>query len=438
MSRIAVIGGGVAGLYAAWHLAGPDARGIHRGHEVTLIEAKGRPGGHADTHRVQAPGMPEPLDVDSGFIVFNHAHYPHFSAWLDRLGVASHASDMSFGVTCEASGLEYNATDLDSLFCQRRNLISPRFLGMVADILKFYRRAPALVDRLDDSVTLGDWLDSEPGFGRAFADDHLVPMASALWSSPDRRVRRFPMKYLLEFMRNHDMLQVDDRPQWRTVTGGSQRYVEAATESFGGRLLVDSPARCVVRTGQGVTVHLDDGTIEADHVVLACHADQALALLGESASATERDVLSKFEYEDNDTVLHTDATRMPKHRKAWAAWTVRRDASAGDESRRTADRAAISYWMNRLQGLPDEVPLIVSLNQTGRIDPDRILARRAYRHPVYGPEMRRAQLRIGEIDGVDRVSFAGACWGWGFHEDAVRSAVRVVNDLSGEARDVAA
>ncbi|MBY6205615.1 FAD-dependent oxidoreductase [Halomonas denitrificans] len=432
MSRIAVVGGGVAGLYAAWHLS-KDPQ-----HDVTLIEANGRPGGHADTHRVQAPGMAEPVDVDSGFIVFNHRHYPHFSAWLERLGVASHASDMSFGISCERTGLEYNATTLNTLFCQRRNLFSPRFLGMVGDILKFYRRAPRLLDGMDDTLTLGDWLDGPSGLGRAFADDHLIPMASALWSSPSATVRRFPMRYLLEFMRNHDMLQVDGRPEWRTVTGGSQRYVEAAVDSFDGTLCVDSPVRAVRRMGQGVVIRLDDGAIEADHVVLACHADQALALLGESASATERDVLSKFRYEDNDTVLHTDATRMPKHPKAWAAWVVRRDAGGNDDG--TDERASISYWMNKLQGLPDDVPLIVSLNQTERIDRARILKRRAYRHPVYDPEMVRAQQRIGEIDGIDRVSFAGACWGWGFHEDAVRSAVRVVDRMTqvGRGRDVAA
>lgn len=434
MSRIAVVGAGVAGLYAAWHLARPE----HGGHEVTLIEAQGRPGGHADTHRVELPGMPEPIDVDSGFIVFNRRHYPHFSAWLDRLGVASQVSDMSFGLSCERSGLEYNATDLDSLFCQRRNLLSPRFLGMVADILKFYRRAPRLLTRLDDTITLGAWIDGPDGPGRAFAEDHLVPMASALWSSPSSRVRRFPMKYLLEFMRNHDMLQVDGRPQWRTVTGGSQRYVEAATATFDGRLLVDSPVRRVERTGQGVTLHLAGGTIEADQIVLACHADQALALLGASSSTRERDVLSQFAYEDNDTVLHTDASRMPRNRKAWAAWTVRRDASDNRAFDDAADRASISYWMNRLQGLPGEAPLIVSLNQTDRIDPERILARRAYRHPVFTPEMVRAQKRIGEIDGADRIWFAGACWGWGFHEDAVRSAVRVLGRLVPGSCDVAA
>jgi predicted NAD/FAD-binding protein len=429
MSRIAVVGGGVAGLYAAWHLA------EDHGHDVTLFEAHGRPGGHADTHSVQVEGMPKPIDVDSGFIVFNRRHYQHFSAWLDRLAVDSHPSDMSFGVTCEISGLEYNATSLDTLFCQRRNLLSPRFLGMVADILKFYRRAPRLLETLDESLTLGEWLDASDGPGRAFGEDHLVPMASALWSSPSSRVRQFPMRYLLEFMRNHDMLQVEGRPQWRTVTGGSQRYVEAAVRSFGGRLHVASPVRAVRRLdGQGVRIELDDGAFDADHVILACHADQALALLGSSASDVERDVLGPFEYEDNDTVLHTDATRMPKHPKAWSAWTVRRDAAEGEGG----ERASISYWMNRLQGLPEDVPLIVSLNQTHRIDEARILARRAYRHPVYTPAMRHAQTRIGEIDGVDRVSFVGACWGWGFHEDAVRSSVRAIENLVASRRDVAA
>lgn len=431
MSRIAVVGGGAAGLYAAWHLARPE----HGSHEVTLVEANRRAGGHADTHRVQPPGADSPIDVDTGFIVFNRRHYRLFSAWLDQLGVASHPSDMSFGVTCEATGLEYNATRLDTLFCQRRNLVSPRFLGMVADIVRFYRRAPALLASLDETTTLGEWLDGRDGPGRAFAEDHLVPMASALWSSPGRTIRRFPLKYLLEFMRNHDMLQVEGRPEWRTVTGGSQRYVEAALATFGGRLLLGTPARAIERTSGGVRVRLEDGALDVDHVVLACHADQALALLGSSARPAERDVLSHFRYEPNDTVLHTDATRMPRNPKAWAAWTVRRDAGPDGG---LDERASISYWMNRLQGLPPAVPLIVSLNQTDRIDPERILARRAYRHPVYTPEMRGAQQRIDEIDGIDGVSFAGAAWGWGFHEDAVASAHRVVTRLAGAARDVAA
>lgn len=409
--RIAVVGGGVAGLYAAWHLA--------EHHAVTLYEACDRIGGHTDTHTVDGPDGP--LAVDTGFIVFNREHYPLFGAWLDRLGVASRASDMSFGVHSEVSGLEYNATRLDTLYCQRRNLLRPRFHGMVLDILRFYRRAPRLLVELDERITLGEWLAGS-GLGRAFADDHLVPMAAALWSSPGQDILRFPMRYLLEFMNNHRMLQVAGRPVWRTVVGGSQRYVEAALSRFSGTLRLATPVRGLRRIDHGVELRTDGGPECYDVAVMACHADQALALI-DAPSAQEAEVLGAFSYQDNDVVLHTDSRRMPRRRKAWASWNVRRDRDAPDE-------AAISYWMNALQGLPGPTQYIVSLNQTDKIDPNAILVRRHYRHPIYTPEARAAQRRLGEISGRDRLYFCGACWGWGFHEDAVRSAQRVIDALA--------
>lgn len=421
--RIAVIGGGVAGLYAAWHVAGS-------GNEVALLERNGRIGGHTDTHLVDVDRDTGPVSVDTGFIVFNPPNYPLFSAWLDLLGVESQPSDMSFGVHCEISGLEYNATSLNRLFCQRRNLLRPRFIGMVSDILRFYRRAPRLLERLDDGLTLGEWLDSSD-LGEAFGRDHLVPMAAALWSSPGRAVRDFPMKYLLEFMRNHDMLQASSRPVWRTVQGGSQRYVEAALERFGGRVSTGCAVRGIQRLpAGGVRVVADGFDMVVDQVVLACHADQALELL-EAPSDAERTVLGAFEYQPNETVLHTDARRMPVSRKAWASWNVRRDREA-------PETAGISYYMNSLQRIPGNTPYIVSLNQTDRIDPARILVKRNYRHPVYTPASRAAQKRLDEINGIDRVWYCGANWGWGFHEDAVRSAARVVDGIKRErVRDAA-
>ncbi len=420
--RIAVIGGGVAGLYAAWHLAGR--------HEVILIERNGRVGGHTDTHAVDVDPATGPVEVDTGFIVFNPPNYPLFSAWLEALGVESQPSDMSFGVHCEISGLEYNATSLDRLFCQRRNLLRPVFIGMVRDILRFYQQAPELLERLDERVTLGEWLDSS-GLGRAFARDHLVPMAAALWSSPGRTILEFPMRYLLEFMRNHDMLQASDRPVWQTVKGGSQRYVEAALARFDGRLVTGAAVKAITRLpAGGLRIISEHGEFRVDQAVLACHADQALALI-EAPGEVEREVLGAFEYQPNDTVLHTDASRMPRNRKAWASWNVRRDRDAPES-------AGISYYMNSLQDIPGSTPYIVSLNQTDRIARDSILVRRSYRHPVYTPASRAAQRRLGEINGVDRLWFCGACWGWGFHEDAVRSARRVVDALADRQRDHAA
>ncbi|PKL94922.1 MAG: dehydrogenase, partial [Gammaproteobacteria bacterium HGW-Gammaproteobacteria-8] len=369
--RIAVIGGGVAGLYSAWHLA--------QRHEVVLFEAHGRIGGHTDTHVIE--GERGPVHVDTGFIVFNRTHYPLFSAWLDRLGVAARHSDMSFGVHSEFSGIEYNATRLDTLYAQRSNLLRPRFHGMVLDILRFYRRAPALLNELDDRVTLGEWL-ADSGLGRMFADEHLVPMAAALWSSPGSDILRFPMRYLLEFMDNHSMLQVNDRPIWQTIAGGSQRYVEAALRCFEGTVRLASPVLGIRRLAQGVEVSSDTGRESFDIAVLACHADQVLALI-DAPQPLEAEVLGAFAYQDNDTVLHTDERRMPKRRKAWASWIVRRDRDA-------PGRSGISYWMNALQGIPGSTQYIVSLNQTDRIAPDRILVRRHYRHPVYTPESRAA------------------------------------------------
>jgi hypothetical protein len=408
--RIGVVGGGVAGLYAAWHLA--------RKHDVALLERHGRIGGHTDTHRVVPDKDAPAVAVDTGFIVFNPPHYPLFSRWLAHLGVDSQVSDMSFGVHCRVTGLEYNATDLNGLFCQRRNLVRPRFLAMVRDILRFYRDAPRWLETLDDSTTLGEWL-AQSGMSEAFARDHLVPMAAALWSSPGARILEFPMKSMLEFMRNHNMLQASDRPEWRTIRGGSHRYVEAALAAFQGSVRTRCRVRRIARLGSGaIRVLSDDDSMEFDAVVLACHADQALEML-DRPTPSERAVLGAFRYQHNDTVLHTDSARMPRHPRAWAAWNVRRDSNAPEQ-------AGISYWMNRLQRLPTATPLIVSLNQTEAIDPARILVQRSYRHPIFTPETRAAQQRLPEISGADRIWYCGAGWGWGFHEDAVRSARRVV------------
>ncbi|MEX0916003.1 MAG: FAD-dependent oxidoreductase [Wenzhouxiangellaceae bacterium] len=410
--RIAVIGGGVAGLYAAFRLA--------ERHDVILMERNGRVGGHTDTHVIDAETGP--VAVDTGFIVFNPPNYPLFSAWLEELGVQSQPGDMSFGVHCAISGLEYNAASLNGLFCQRKNLFRPAFIGMVRDILRFYRQAPLLLERLDERITLGQWLAAGT-LGEAFARDHLIPMAAALWSSPDRTILEFPIKYLLEFMRNHDMLQASGRPVWRTVSGGSRRYVEAALVRFQGRVQTRCDVRRVQRLAAGgVKVVGADFETTVDRVVLACHADQALALI-EAPSHPEQELLGAFGYRPNDTVLHTDTGRLPSNRRAWASWNVRRDRDA-------PETAGISYYMNSLQNIAGTTPYIVSLNQTDRIDPDRILVRRCYRHPIYTPASRAAQLRLDEINGADRLWFCGAWQGWGFHEDAVRSAATVVDGIA--------
>jgi uncharacterized protein len=407
--KIVIVGAGVAGLYAAWHLS---AR-----HEVLVLEADDRLGGHADTHTV-FDGARE-RHIDSGFIVFNEQHYPLFSEWLEQLGVAFETSDMSFGVSDAVTGLYYNASTLNALYCQRRNLLSPRFHGMVRDIVRFYRRAPDLLESLDERVTLVEWL-ADSGLGRMFADHHLMPMASALWSAPMGRIGEFPMRHLLAFMNNHAMLQLRARPAWRTISGGSRRYVEAASRCEA-RFVTGAPVHSIRRQGDGVTLKAGGDEIEADALVLACHSDQALALL-DDASPTERAVLGAIAFQPNEAVLHTDVSVLPAAPRARAAWNVRRDAADEHQCR-------VSYYMNRLQNIASDNHYIVSLNQNECIDPASVIARRRYAHPVFTPEAICAQQRWADINGPRRTWFCGAWWGWGFHEDGVRSARRVIDDV---------
>ncbi|QNP41756.1 NAD(P)/FAD-dependent oxidoreductase [Lysobacter solisilvae (ex Woo and Kim 2022)] len=408
--RIAVVGAGIAGLASAWLLS--------RAHEVVLFEANDYLGGHTHTHAIEMDGRT--YAVDSGFIVHNRAHYPLFTGLLDELGVATRATTMSFSVHSEASGVEYNATSLDALFCQRRNLVSPRFWGMLRDLLHFYRIAPHLLEGNDPGPTLGEFLARE-GFGDAFCDEHLVPMASALWSSPTRQVLEFPARYLAQFMANHEMLQVRARPQWRVVCGGSASYVRAMERHWRVEVRRQTPVRLLRRDAEGVEVVTDTHMEKFDHVVLACHSDQALALLAD-ADEREASILASIGYQDNETVLHTDARLLPRNRKAWAAWNAH-------VPRDPADACTVSYCMNLLQGLETPQPLVVSLNRTAAIDPARILRRMRYSHPVYTTASVAAQARRAEIQGRRRTWFAGAYWGWGFHEDGMRSAVDVAQAL---------
>ncbi|HJW06887.1 MAG TPA: FAD-dependent oxidoreductase [Rhodanobacter sp.] len=408
--RIAVIGSGIAGLASAWLLS--------RRHEVTLYEANDYLGGHTHTHAIELAGRR--YAVDTGFIVHNPVHYPLLTRLFDELGVASQPTTMSFSVHSEASGLEYNAGTLDALFCQRRNLLSPRFLGMLRDLVRFYREAPALLAQRDDTTTLGAYLERHR-YGAAFRDEHLIPMASALWSSPSAQILQFPARYLVQFMANHQMLQLADRPQWRVVKGGSSTYVAALRAHWPVRERLNCPAFSIHRHDRHVEVDSAAGIAHFDQVVLACHSDQALRLLGD-ASEREQSILGAIGYQANDTVLHTDASVLPRRRKAWAAWNawLPRDPGAA---------CTVSYCMNLLQGLDAPEPLVVTLNRSEAIDPARVLARMRYHHPVYTPAAVAAQRRKAEIQGWRRTWYAGAYWGWGFHEDGMRSAVDVAAAL---------
>ena len=408
--RIAVVGSGIAGLASAWLLS--------REHEVTLYEADDRLGGHTHTHDVELDGRT--YAVDTGFIVFNLPHYPLLHRLFDELGVDSQPTTMSFALRNERSGLEYNATDLPGLFCQKRNLVAPRFWRMLADISRFYRHSPALLESAGAGPELGDYL-REHGYSDAFRDDHLVPMASALWSSPSAQILRFPAKYLVQFMANHQMLQVAGRPQWRVVKGGSQSYVRALRSNWRVQERPGCTVTRVSRGAHGVAIDSVTGRERFDQAVLACHSDQALALLGD-ASEHEREILGAIPYQTNDTVLHSDANLLPSRRRAWAAWNALVPTQA-------SEHCTVSYCMNLLQSLDAAQPLIVTLNRTAQIAPDKILKRLRYRHPVYTTTSVAAQARKAEIQGTNRIWFAGAYWGWGFHEDGIRSAVDVANAL---------
>ncbi len=408
--RIAVVGSGIAGLASAWLLS--------QAHEVVLFEAADYLGGHTHTHDVSVGGRP--YAVDTGFIVHNPDHYPLLTRLFQALEVQTQPTTMSFSVHNGRSGLEYNATSLDALFCQRRNLLSPRFLGMVRDLFRFYRQAPALLEGDGPGPGLGEWLQAN-GYGAAFRDEHLVPMASALWSSPPRQILQFPARYLVQFMANHQMLQVSGRPQWRVVRGGSARYVDALRARWTVQERLACPVRAIHRHGDRVRVDSAAGSEAFDHVVLACHSDQALALLAD-ASDNEQAILGAIGYQPNEVVLHTDASLLPRRRKAWAAWNafVPGDADAP---------CTVSYCMNLLQGLDAPEPLVVTLNRSEAVDPARVLRRLAYQHPVYTPQSVAAQRRRAVIQGQNRTWFAGAYWGWGFHEDGMRSAVDVAAGL---------
>lgn len=406
--RVAVVGAGIAGLSAAWLLR-------HAARPV-LFEAEPRLGGHADTQVVTLGGCR--VDVDTGFIVFNERTYPRLTALFAALGVATQPSDMSFAVSIGRGALEYASGDLGRLFAQRRNALRPRFWGMLADILRFHRAAPALLAG-DGGGSLGEYLDRN-GYGRGFAEWHLLPMGAAIWSGSVAGMREFPARPFVRFLHENGLLSRRGRPAWRSVTGGAQSYVA--------RLAADLPdirpgrrVRGVARAGGGVTLHLDDGSSEGfDRAILACHPDQALVLLA-APSPAERAVLGALRCQENLAVLHSDRSMMPRRRGAWSAWNYLSD---GDDRHRPA---SITYWMNRLQALSTPEPLLVTLNP--QRDPGHVLRTRRYRHPIFDAGALQAQARLPDIQGKGGLWFAGAWTGWGFHEDGIASGSRIATAL---------
>ena len=405
--RIAVIGAGVSGNVVA--------RLLNDEHEVWLFEAGDYAGGHTNTVSFDAWG--QSWHVDTGFMVFNDRTYPNFVRLMQGLGVAAQDSDMSFSVSCERTGLEYQGSSLNGLFAQRRNLVRPSFYGMLRDIMRFNREAARLLDADAESVTLGQYLDRS-GLGREFVDHYLIPMTAAIWSAQPRAVLDFPAHFLIGFFRNHGLLQVWDRPQWKTIPGGAKRYVAALLAPLADRVRLNSPVSRVVRHSDYVEVTTRGGTPQRfDAVVCATHADQTLEMLAD-ADETERQVLAAFPYQRNDAVLHTDVAILPRRRRAWASWNYHLSPEPHAP-------ATVTYDLSRLQRVRSPEPILLTLNDGGRTDPAKVIQRIIYHHPAYGPDSVAAQKRHAELNGRRRTWFCGAYWGYGFHEDGVRSALAV-------------
>ena len=420
MRRIAVIGAGIAGLAVAHDLA-QEA-------QVTLFEAAAWFGGHAHTVDICIEGVRH--GVDTGFLVFNQRTYPHLIALFDRLGVETAASDMSFSVQSPATGWEWCGSDLNGVFAQRRNLVSARFLGMLLDVVRFNRLATSIAVRNGDAELdqpIGDFLQQH-AFGDDFREGYFLPMVGCVWSCPIDQMLRFPIGTMIRFCHNHGLIQLTNRPQWRTVRGGSRHYVDKMIASVGNARLA-TPVRSVQRLPPGdgtagVVVTTDTGSERFDEVVLACHSDQALALLTD-ASADEQAVLGAIRYHANRAVLHTDTTVLPRERRAWAAWNYERAAHRSQEQA----GVCLHYLINRLQPLPWQTPVIVSLNPLRPIRPESVLGEWEYSHPVFDRAAVQAQARVPGLQGRTHVWFAGAWTRYGFHEDGLMSGLAVAAGL---------
>ncbi|MES1926335.1 FAD-dependent oxidoreductase [Salinisphaera sp. T31B1] len=410
MEKIAVVGSGIAGLGVAWLLRERAS--------VTVFEAEDRPGGHANT--VMAGDQP----VDTGFIVLNDRNYPYFESLLDELSIETIDSDMSFAVTIGHGAIEWAGDNWRTLFAQKSLIADRAHWRMIADILRFNRQAKRLLahDRVPD-CSLGEFLDNN-SYSEAFAARYLLPMAAAIWSTPTAGMRAFPVGAFLRFFDNHGLLELANRPQWRTVAGGSRRYVRAIADVLGERLRLSSPVGGVRRDTQSVTVTLEDGRSEAfDQVVFACHADQTRRILGD-ASPPEARVLSAFGFQPNRALLHSDAALMPRRRAVWASWNYAADRATVDDQ-----RVSVTYWMNRLQSIQGPTDYFVSLNPLVEPAPDKLIREIEYDHPIFDAGAIAAQRQLADIQGIDRAWFCGAWCGYGFHEDGLAAATRVAKGL---------
>jgi uncharacterized protein len=409
--RVAIIGSGVAGMVAAYHLS--------REHDITVYESGNYAGGH--THTVDVEHSGRRIPIDTGFIVYNDWTYPNFSALLDELRVPWQPSHMSFSVRCEKSGLEYNGATLNSLFAQRSNIARPSFLRMVADILRFNRQAPSLLLPGSADMSLGEYLKRE-GFSRYFIEHYIIPMGAAIWSSRPVDMLGFPARFFVEFFSNHGFLSVNDRPTWRVIKGGSREYVKRLTAPYAARIRLNTPVASLVRQPNRVLLRLKGGSVDQfDRVFIACHSNQALKLLSDPSHA-ERQVLGAIPYQENEALLHTDTRLMPRRSLAWAAWNYHLPME------RLA-RVSVTYNMNILQSLQAQQQFLLTLNRSEAVDPSKVIGRYVYHHPVYTAAAVAAQKRHHEINGVRGTYYCGAYWSYGFHEDGVKSALVALKEF---------
>lgn len=409
--NIGIIGTGISGLTCGYYLS-------KKGAEVTLFEAADYIGGH--THTVQTEFESEQASIDTGFIVFNDRTYPRFISLMEEIGVDYQPTEMSFSVRNDRLDLEYNGTNVNGLFAQRSNLLRPRFYRMLSDIKRFNKEVRNISDSEAES-TIGEYLQRS-NYSPLFTDNYLLPMIAAIWSMGTEDCLDFPLHFFIRFFENHGLLDLTNRPQWYTIKGGSSSYIEPLIKGFQNRIRLNSPVTGVERTESDVMVRTGDDEIPFDEVIFACHGDQALAIL-QQPTEEEHNILSQFQFSDNRVVLHTDSSHLPRRKNAWASWNYR-------ITERGAAQSTLTYNMNILQRLQKEHTYLVTLNQD--IDRRHIIAEFNYSHPVYNVSMIEAQQKWPHISGIDRLHYCGAYWHNGFHEDGVRSAVRVCNMLEAD------
>ena len=409
--KFAVIGTGIAGNVASWHLC--------REHEITVFESGRHVGGHTHSHEISHNDRQ--YVIDTGFIVYNDWTYPNFIALLDELGVRTQPTTMSFSSRCESSGIEYNGVSLNRLFTQRRNLLRPGFHGMIRDILRFNRESRELLESNDATLTLDEYLRNR-GYGRLFVNNYIIPMGAAIWSTDPQQMLDFPACHFIRFFANHGLLNIRNRPQWRVIRGGSREYVRVLTAPFRDRIRLEQPVLSLKRNPDHVELRTTTGHVEHfDHVFIASHSNQALAMLADP-DPLEREILDAIPYQKNEVVLHTDISLLPRHRRCWAAWNyLRRNENK--------QRVSVTYNMNMLQGLDSPETFCVTLNDSGNINPDRVIRRLSYEHPVFTAAGIAAQQRQDEINGQRRTWYCGAYWRYGFHEDGVVSAINAVENF---------